>query len=46
MTGTTSPGSSLDYDVGWFAACKDKNIDREISKEVMEIAPGLYKKAR
>jgi len=34
------------YDVGWFAPCKDKNIDREITAEVLPLASELYQKGR
>ena len=34
------------YDVGWFAPCKGKNIEREITAEVAALAPALYRKAR
>lgn len=34
------------YNAGWFAPCKPKNIDHEITKEVAAIAPTLYKKDR
>ena len=32
------------YDVGWVAPCKDKNLDREITAEVLALAPPLYRK--
>jgi len=34
------------YDVGWFAPCKDKSIDREITADVAALASKLYKKSR
>jgi hypothetical protein len=39
-------GKFQGYDVGWIAPCKDKNIDREITADVMQLAPPLYKKSR
>lgn len=34
------------YDVGWIAPCKAKNIDRDITAEVVPLAKGLYRKER
>jgi len=34
------------YDVGWIAPCKDKNIDREITADVLPLAKALYRKER
>jgi hypothetical protein len=34
------------YDVGWVAPCRDKNIDREVTAEVLPLAPPLYRKER
>jgi len=39
-------GSYAGYDVGWFAPCKGKNIDREITAEVAPLATALYRKER
>ena len=39
-------GKFQGYDVGWFAPCKDKSIDHEITADVAAIAPSLYKKSR
>lgn len=32
------------YNTGFSAPCKTKNLDRDITKEVMKVAPTLYKK--
>lgn len=32
------------YDVGWFAPCKSKNIDREMTAEVLPLSLPLYRK--
>ena len=34
------------YDVGWFVPCKEKNVDREITNDVVPLASTLYKKQR
>jgi hypothetical protein len=39
-------GKFQGYDVGWVAPCKDKNIDREITADVLQLAHALYKKSR
>jgi hypothetical protein len=38
-------GNFPGYDTGWFAPCKAKNIDHEIT-DVAAIAPSLYKKSK
>jgi hypothetical protein len=39
-------GKFQGYDVGRVAPCKDKNIEREITADVTQLAPALYKKSR
>ena len=39
-------GGFQGYDVGWFAPCKGKNIERQITAEVTALAPVLYRKER
>ena len=39
-------GKFQGYDVGWFAPCKAKDIDREITADVERLAPGLYRKSK
>jgi hypothetical protein len=35
-------GGWTGYDTGWIAPCKKKNIDREITSNVVALAPPLY----
>lgn len=39
-------GAWLGYDTGWVAPCKKKNIDREITADVVALAPPLYQKTK
>jgi hypothetical protein len=39
-------GAWLGYDTGWVAPCKRKNIEREITAEVVALAPPLYQKTK
>jgi len=39
-------GDALGYNEGWVAPCKAKNLDRDITADVLAIAPALYKKTR
>jgi hypothetical protein len=34
------------YDTGWFAPCKAKNLDHEITADVAALAPSLYRKSK
>lgn len=43
---TTSGVGFPGYDVGWTAPCKPKNIDRDITVEVIALATALYRKER
>lgn len=39
-------GGWVGYDTGWFAPCKKKNIDHEITAQVVTLAPSLYQKMK
>lgn len=39
-------GGWVGYDTGWVAPCKRKNIDRDITTQVVALAPPLYQKAK
>jgi hypothetical protein len=39
-------GHTQGYDTGWFAPCKSKNLDRDITADVSTIAPHLYRKEK
>jgi hypothetical protein len=39
-------GGFQGYDVGWFAPCKNRNIEREITADVAALAPVLYRKTK
>jgi len=41
-----SGGVWLDYDAGVSAPCKKKNIDRDITLPVSDLAPALYRRAK
>jgi hypothetical protein len=43
-TADNGEGRYAGYDVGWFAPCKEKNIDREITADVIPLAVPLYRK--
>ena len=50
FTVTGSDGERADdmrgYNAGWVAPCKGKNMDREITNDVVSAAPALYRKTR
>jgi len=39
-------GHTQGFDTGWFAPCKTKNLDRELTADVSAITPTLYKKTK
>ena len=39
-------GHTQGFDTGWVAPCKAKNLDRELTADVVAIAPTLYRKTR
>lgn len=39
-------GGWVGYDTGWVAPCKKKNIDRELTAQVVALAPSLYQKTK
>lgn len=39
-------GGWVGYDTGWGAPCKKKNLDRQITAQVVALAPALYQKAK
>jgi hypothetical protein len=39
-------GAFMGYDTGWIAPCKAKNIDRDITPSVAQLAATMYKKTR
>jgi hypothetical protein len=42
----SADGVFMGYDTGWVAPCKSKNIDRDITAQVAQLAATMYKKTR
>jgi hypothetical protein len=42
----SADGAFMGYDTGWAAPCKSKNIDRDITAQVAQLAATKYKRSR